>query len=85
MAVFSKIGKSADLMFGLTQRMDVDLGTSILANPEQAAQEYRSMVLRCTGCSDPEGCAKLQGTHDHLDQAPDYCRNRDALNAMRMK
>ena len=85
MEIFSKIDKSADLMFGLSERMDVDLGLRVLANPEQAAQEYRSMVLRCTGCSDPEGCAKLQRTHDHLDQAPDYCRNRDALNSLRDK
>ena len=85
MAIFSKIGKSADLMFGLTERMDVDLGSLAQTNPEQAALEYRSMVLQCTGCSDPVACAKLQRSNDHLDEAPEYCRNRDALNALRVK
>lgn len=85
MAIISKIDKSADLMFGLSKRMEVDLGSRILANPEQAAQEYRSMVLRCTQCSDQTGCAELQHTHDHLDQAPDYCRNGKVLNALRDK
>lgn len=85
MTVFSKIGKSADLMFGLTERMDLDLGSRVLANPEQAGQDYRAMVLRCTGCENPSGCAKLQRDHSHIDQAPDYCRNRNTLNAMRVK
>ncbi|MGJ8626635.1 MAG: DUF6455 family protein [Sulfitobacter sp.] len=85
MAFFSKIDKSADLMFGLSDRMDVDLGSRVLANPVQAAQEYRSMVIKCTGCSDQAGCAKLQKSHDHIDEAPKYCRNGAALNAMRVK
>ncbi|MGC1496470.1 MAG: DUF6455 family protein [Sulfitobacter sp.] len=84
MAFFSKISKSADLMFGLTERMDVDLGTRVLENPEQAAQEYRAMVMRCTGCSNPGGCAKLQRTQEHIKEAPEYCMNRDTLNAMRV-
>ncbi|MGJ8618333.1 MAG: DUF6455 family protein [Sulfitobacter sp.] len=85
MAFFSKIDKSADLMFGLSERMDVDLGSRVLADPELAAKEYRSMVLRCTGCCDQDGCAKLQRDHDHIDRAPDYCRNGATLNALRVK
>jgi hypothetical protein len=77
----SKINKSAELMSGLAQRMDVDLSESILANPETAAREYRSMVLRCTGCTDQDACAHLQDEQAHIDAAPDYCRNRDTLNA----
>ena len=85
MAFFSKIDKSADLMFGLSERMDIDLGSQVLANPERAGRAYRSMVLRCTGCSDQAGCATLQRTHDHLDRAPEYCRNGATLNALRIK
>ena len=85
MAFFSKIDKSADLMFGLSERMNIDLGSGVLANPEQVAREYRSMVIQCTGCSDQAGCAKLQSEHDHIDQAPEYCRNGAVLNAMRIK
>lgn len=85
MALFSKISKSADLMFGLSERMDIDLGTRVLADPEKAAKDYRAMVLRCTGCSNPGGCAKLQRTHKHIDAAPEYCLNGDALNSMRVE
>ncbi len=85
MAYYSKIDKSADLMFGLSERMDVDLGSWVFANPEQAGREYRAMVMRCTGCSDQAGCEKLQRAQDHIDQAPDYCRNGATLNAMRAK
>ena len=84
MSIFSKIDKSADLMFGLSERMDVDLGSRVLADPEQAGREYRAMVLRCTGCSNQTGCANLQHTHDHIDRAPEYCRNGDFLNGLRI-
>ncbi len=83
MGFFAKIDKSVDLMNGLAERMDVDLTAQILANPDTAAQTYRSMVMACSGCSAQDACTKLQATHAHLDQAPDYCRNRAALNGAR--
>lgn len=81
MGLFSNVDKSADLMRGLAERMDIDLGAQVSANPDTAAPVYRSMVLRCSGCRNQDDCAELQAKNDHLDHAPHYCRNRGTFDA----
>lgn len=83
MGLLSKIGQSADLMQGLATRMDVDLGARILADPDHAAQVFRTMVLRCSQCDGQSDCASLQAANPHIDAAPAYCRNREVLDANR--
>lgn len=77
MGLFSKLGNSTDLVGGLSKRLGTDLRGPMMRNPEQAAREYRSMVLRCANCTDQVDCAERQAKSDHLDAAPDYCLNKE--------
>ncbi len=69
MFAFKSLDKSADLVRGMADRTDTDLSTPL------AVSQFRQMVLACSGCTDQDGCAKLQAENDHLDAAPGYCRN----------
>ena len=79
MGLFSKLTRSADLVQGMATRLGADTANPILRDPDHAAVVYRSMVLRCSACSDQTACAELQAGCTHLDAAPDYCLNKDLL------
>lgn len=79
MGWISKIARSADLASGMMDRLGSDFAEDILRNPETGTHKYASVVFRCAGCSDQDGCAKLQAENTHLDHAPDYCRNKKIL------
>ncbi|MCF3596207.1 DUF6455 family protein [Rhodobacteraceae bacterium LMO-12] len=83
MGIFSKLAASADLVGGLSARLGVDMNAPMMRNPEQAAIEYRGMVLRCAGCTDQADCAERQANSDRFDAAPDYCLNKDILDQAR--
>ncbi len=80
MGLFSKLDRSTQLVAGMAERLGADLDSPVSRDPERAAQAYRAMVLRCTKCSDPVACTRLQAEHDHLDQAPSYCLNGEILS-----
>ncbi|MBE1282457.1 MAG: adenylosuccinate lyase [Rhodobacteraceae bacterium] len=77
MGLFSKMGQSADLVSGMSERLGVDLSDAVARDPEIEGYKYRRAVMRCSQCSDQEGCLKLQANSTHLDQAPSYCMNKD--------
>jgi len=79
MGWISKIARSADLASGMMDRLGSDFAEDILRNPESGTHKYAGVVFRCAGCSDQEGCAKLQAENAHLDHAPAYCRNKKIL------
>lgn len=83
MKLFSKLASHTDLVNGMATRLGADLGEMILRNPDTEAAHYRSMVMKCTGCRDPEGCRSLLEANDHLSEAPDYCVNKATLEALR--
>lgn len=83
MGWISKIAKSADLASGMMDRLGSSFAEEIMRNPETGTHQYARVVFRCAGCSDQAGCADLQARHAHLDRAPSYCRNADALNPKR--
>ncbi|MBF9044267.1 adenylosuccinate lyase [Rhodobacterales bacterium HKCCE4037] len=68
---FEKLDRSADLVKGMADRTGTDL-----SNP-QTAQQFKRMVLACTGCVGHDACAHLQAENDTLDAAPVYCRNAE--------
>ncbi len=76
MGFLKKMARSADLANGMADRRDLDLAERILRNPDTAGVELSRMIMRCAGCSDQDGCEKLQACSSHLDAAPDYCRNK---------
>lgn len=79
MGWISKIARSADLASGMMQRLGSRFPQDVLDHPETGTSKYASIVFRCAGCPDQDGCAKLQAEHAHLDHAPAYCRNKDIL------
>ncbi len=79
MGLFSKMAESADLMNGMAVRLGADLPAYLERDPEINAASYRAMIYRCSTCTDQEGCRTLQATHDRLDRAPAFCRNKQEL------
>lgn len=82
MGLFDKLAKSADLMNGMADRLGADLAAAVMRDPEIEAVRYRTMVRRCAGCDNQDGCAELQADHDRLGTAPNYCRNKSVLEAL---
>lgn len=75
MVFFSKLDRSADLVKGMATRIGYDV-----SDPAHAPL-FKQMVFACAGCSDQDGCARLQADADTLDAAPTYCRNADRFAA----
>ncbi|MBL4628058.1 MAG: adenylosuccinate lyase [Roseicyclus sp.] len=69
----NKFSKAADLVSGMADRDGFDL------NDPAAAKQFRNMVMKCRGCTDPEACTQLLAENEHLDAPPEYCRNKDRL------
>jgi hypothetical protein len=83
MGLFSKLGQSADLVNGMADRLGVDMSGPIIHDPEMEAQKFRRAVLRCSQCSNQNGCVELQGCTSTLDKTPDYCMNADLFDQMK--
>lgn len=83
MGIFSKLARSADLASGMMERLGSRLPDEILAHPDTGARTYAGVVMRCAGCAEQDHCAALQAGCDHLDAAPDYCRNKTLLDRSR--
>ena len=84
MGFLSRIAQSADLVTGMADRLDIALDDRLLHHTEQESYRLRGMIMRCAGCTEKSACATLQNGTTHLDAAPAYCRNRDALAAMQV-
>jgi hypothetical protein len=76
MTQFRKIGRSAELMTGMADRLGVPLDGP---DPEASAQRFMRLTLACVGCAGQDDCARLQAENRRLDAAPDYCRNKATL------
>ena len=80
------INRHAALMNRMAETLGVDLGTAI-ADGRLPAEGWREAVVRCTGCSDPEGCQHWLSEHsvdeNPPEAAPGYCRNRDLMHSLR--
>lgn len=69
----------AALLDGMSAAIGLDLQEEAIAGRLQF-DEISEAVLRCTRCAHPEQCsARLASPAAKMDQAPDYCRNRDLL------
>ena len=80
MSILDRISDSTDLVAGMAERLGVDLDAVVFRDPERGALRFRSLALRCSGCTNQEGCAELQRACAHLDAAPEYCRNKAYLD-----
>jgi hypothetical protein len=83
MGFFSKLAQSADLVRGMADRVNADFVAKDGDSSEFQGARYRSLVIRCSTCTDQAACADLQASSAHLDAAPGYCRNKAELDAAR--
>lgn len=72
------LAKHAALVDHMADHLGVDLEEQVLRGTV-APDLVPDLVLRCTNCTDPDACARLLAATETLDQAPDYCVNRDTL------
>ncbi len=82
MGFLKKMDRAGGLFNGMADRVGADIEAKIIADPERAVA-YRSAILRCANCAEPDSCEGWQAEHERADHAPSYCRNHDALKAMR--
>ncbi len=82
MGVVSRIATSADVMSGMMARMNKVAVDPRAVATEAHARKLREMVLRCAACPDQPGCIALQSTTLTLAEAPDFCPNKEALQAL---
>ncbi|MGP1358486.1 DUF6455 family protein [Roseicyclus sp.] len=66
------------LMDRMARTLGADLDEAELRG-ELAPEIRHAMLLSCTGCSDPAGCAHWLDTHERAEAAPGYCRNGSVL------
>lgn len=70
---------------GLVDQMAGHLGVDLEEQVFRGAVDPElipDLVLRCTKCTNPEGCERLLAATETLDDAPDYCVNRLTLAQM---
>lgn len=70
----------------LVNRMAETLGLDLAEEAQRGnlpPQDLRGTVISCVGCADPSGCADWLDDHAAgAARAPDFCRNRERLDAM---
>ncbi|MEI4486229.1 DUF6455 family protein [Frigidibacter sp. MR17.14] len=72
----------AQLVNAMAGALGVDLSAR-LEDGRLASETWRDMVVGCTGCANPEGCAHWLAEHPVAEAAPYYCVNGETLAAMR--
>ncbi|MGR3759667.1 DUF6455 family protein [Roseobacteraceae bacterium NS-SX3] len=83
MGLFAKLGRSTDLVQGMAGRLGIDYGEIVARDPETEGQKFRRAVMRCSHCSNQDGCTDLQNASSELPDTPSYCQNRDLFAQMR--
>jgi len=72
----------AGLVDQLATRLGVDLQEAAIAGAV-AIDGIADAGLRCTNCPNPAHCETLLGQEATINQAPEFCRNRDLLHRLR--
>lgn len=67
-----------DLMGRMAATLGADLDEAELRGTLDPEERF-TMLLSCTGCSDPDGCQAWLDANEAADAAPGYCRNGDRL------
>ncbi|OWU85492.1 hypothetical protein ATO6_00635 [Oceanicola sp. 22II-s10i] len=80
LSYFQRLDRAGRLFNGMADRMGVDVRAD--NGSEAGVAAYRGALMRCANCARPETCAGWQVEHHTAAAPPDYCRNRDVLEAM---
>lgn len=74
---FSKIDRHAGLMSKMADRNGADLEDAIQSGV-LSPEHYRTAVLSCTACIDPDACEARLATGE--GGVPEYCRNAGMIS-----
>lgn len=75
----TRLKTHADLVDRMATARGLDLQEAAL-RAHLTPSDISDMVLACTGCSQPDTCAKwLEAQHGPVSETPSYCRNADAF------
>ncbi|MEL6685406.1 MAG: DUF6455 family protein [Pseudomonadota bacterium] len=66
----------------MAKTCEVDFSTALDEGQINIAT-YADMITGCRGCEDVEKCDRLLAGTAQLDQAPDYCVNRETFARLR--
>jgi len=66
----------------MAKACEADL-SSALDDEKINIAEYADMITACRACTDVEKCDRLLAEQARVDQAPDYCVNRDTFAKLR--
>ncbi len=81
MSVFSTFDRHATLVSRMADTLGHDLEADMMSG-DLRPEDFRSMVLKCTGCTQPGACSEwLDKQMGHADSTPDYCRNKAVLES----
>lgn len=70
----------------LLEEMSQALGTDLVRAYQDGLisnEDWAGMVQHCRGCEDPEKCRKWLTCRETAEGAPEYCSNRDRLDALK--
>lgn len=83
MPVFRTLDHHAELVARMAETLGVDLGQAIL-DRRIDGQGLRSAVVACCACEAADACPGwMDAQATPAPEAPDYCRNRDRLAALK--
>lgn len=82
MSLFTKISAAGEKVAGMAERMGLGAEASE-AQALELARNYRSAVVRCSGCGQSESCGQWQQDHAHAETPPSYCRNKAMFDGLR--
>ena len=77
-----RFDKHAELVNRMAGTLGVDLAEEMLRG-DFPPQDLRATVLTCMGCREAGACESWLAAHpEGADATPDYCRNRERLEAL---
>ncbi|MEX5727542.1 hypothetical protein Ga0609869_000895 [Rhodovulum iodosum] len=81
----SKFDEHADLVQKMAEALGIDLTEAMMAG-NWTPEDMQATVKRCLGCTDPAHCKGwLTDNAAGSEETPGYCRNKDLLEAMRVR
>lgn len=78
----TKLEERSPLVSGMMGRCGADVGEAFrqgVTNPRQ----YRECLERCAGCDETEACRMLLEEGDAREGAPDYCLDKEEIEAVK--
>ena len=66
----------------MAKACEVDLSTALDEDKINIAA-YADMITGCRGCAQVERCDRLLAEQVHIEQAPNYCVNRETFAELR--